>query len=101
MNRRQGLVDLLRDGFVAGTGALERVQKETAAVPFAVLEAVPVLRAPARMVHQVHDATVTLTYAAVRVVGQAVGLGLDRALAAVGEPRTCAERAEGTEPGGT
>lgn len=82
MKRWQGLVDLLRDGFVAGTGALERVQKETAAVPFAILEAVPVLRVPARSVHRVYDAAVSLNYAAVRLAGQAVGLGLDRALAA-------------------
>ncbi len=83
MKRCRGLVDLLRDGFFAGTGALERVQKESAAVPFAILESVPLLRGPARAVHEVHDATVSLIYASLRVAGQAVGRGLDEALAVI------------------
>lgn len=83
MRRWRGLVDLLREGLVAGSGALERAQKEGAALPFAVLEAVPVIRVPARAAHQVHDAAVSLVHAAVRVVGQTVGLGVAETLAAV------------------
>jgi hypothetical protein len=83
MSEWRGLVQLVEEAVVAAAGALERAQKETAAVPFLVLEAVPVLQVPARAVHEVHDAAVSLVYAAVRVGGQTVGRLLDEALVMV------------------
>lgn len=86
MKRWRGLLDLARDGLSAGTLAFERAQKETAAVPFAVLEALPLIRVPARAVHELHDATVSLAYAVVRVAGQAVLRGIDGTLVATRSP---------------
>ena len=83
MRRWRGLVELVQDGLVAGTHALERAQKDTAALPFAVLEALPAVRVPARAVHEAYDATVSLVYAAVRVGGQTICHGGDAALAAL------------------
>ena len=81
MKRWRGLVQLLVDGLVAGSSGLERVQKETAGLPFGILEAVPVVRLPARAVRAAHDAGVSLVHAAVRAAGRTVGAGLDALLA--------------------
>lgn len=86
MKRWRGLIALIEDGFVAGTDALERVQKESAVLPFAVLEALPVLRAPARAVHATHDATLSIIYALLRIAGQTAGRSLDATLAACEVP---------------
>lgn len=82
MTRWRGLLDLLHDGLAAGSGAIERTQRETAALAFRALEALPGIRGPARAVHEVHDATVSLAHAAVRVVGQAAIRGVDGILSA-------------------
>lgn len=87
--RMRGLANMLRDAVEHGSTAVQRVHLATAARPFWVLEAVPGVREPAKVVHSVYDTVVSLTYANVRLVNRAVGLGIDLAL----------DEAEKHEPG--
>lgn len=86
IDRWRGLKSLLQDVVEHGSRAVERVHLETARRPFAVLELIPPIAAPARVVHVVHDVVVTTSYGAVRLVNRAVGATLDVALGAASEP---------------
>jgi hypothetical protein len=55
----------------------------TAKVPFDILERIPPLALPARVVHVAHDAIAGFTYGAVRAVSRGVGAGVDLALEVV------------------
>ena len=63
--------------------AIQRLQTDTAARPFSVLERVPGVAGPARVVHVVHDAAVAGTHVSIRAVTQVVSKGLDVALDAL------------------
>lgn len=78
--RWKGLRTLIGDAVEHGASAIERVHLATARRPFDVLERIPGIAAPAKGIHQVHDAIVAGTYGAVRAVNRAVGLALDTAL---------------------
>lgn len=80
MKRLRGLSALLRDGVIHGATAVERVHRETARRPFAVLQAIPPLRAPAASVETAHDAVVGLSYASVRAVTGVVAGAVDLAI---------------------
>lgn len=80
MKKLRGLKDLLVEAVEGGATALERLQKDAASTPFRVLEAVPALGPAARVVHTVHDASVSLVYGVVRGVTRAVDAGADVAL---------------------
>ncbi|MBK9517946.1 MAG: alpha/beta hydrolase [Anaeromyxobacter sp.] len=71
--RWRGLAQLAGEAVEHGAGAVERVHLATARRPFTVLERVPGLAGPARLVHRVHDAAVTGAYGLVRLAGRAVG----------------------------
>ena len=79
----KGLAVLVTDAVANGATAIERVHLATSARPFDLLQQVPVVAAPTYVVRLVHDASVGMTYAAVRgitrIVGKAVGLALDAA----------------------
>ncbi len=77
MNRWVGVVSILRDAVENGSRAVEKIQKETANRPFAVLEALGPISAPAKTVHAVHDATVTATHTAIRLVNRVVTGAVD------------------------
>jgi hypothetical protein len=79
--RWRGLVALVRDAVDGGSRAVERIQKETADKPFAILEAVPPIAVPAKIVHTVFDVSVAGVHGAVRLVNRAVGTAADMALA--------------------
>ena len=79
----RGLKALLVDAVEHGSRAIERVHLETAKRPFAILEQIPVVAEPAKLVHEVHDAVVGTTYALVRTANRAAGLTVDVALDAV------------------
>ena len=83
MKRWHGLKSLVADAVEHGSRAVERVHLEIARKPFAVLEAIPAISAPAKVVHLVHDATVSTTHVAIRTVSVAVfatvGFALDAA----------------------
>ncbi|MBS2028506.1 MAG: hypothetical protein JST54_11420 [Deltaproteobacteria bacterium] len=83
MKRWRGLKDLVRDAVVEGSAAIERLQTETAARPFAIFERVPGVAKPAHVVHVVHDAAVAGTHVSIRAVTRVVSRGLDVALDAL------------------
>jgi hypothetical protein len=78
--RWRGLVALVRDAVEHGSRAVERIQLETARRPFTILEAIPGVAEPTRVVHAIHDATVTSVHGVVRVVARGVGATVDVAL---------------------
>ena len=78
--RLRGLTALLGDAIEHGSRAVERVHLATANRPFAVLELIEGVAAPARIVHIVYDAAVKTTYEAVRVANRAVGAAIEAAL---------------------
>lgn len=88
IQRWRGLAALVHEAVDAGSRAIERVHLDTAGRPFAILEQVPVVAAPSKLVHVVHDAIVTTTYAGVRLVNTAVGKAAELVLDRVEAPPT-------------
>lgn len=87
--RWRGLVALVRDAVEHGSRAVERIQIETAKGPFTILEAIPGVAEPTRVVHAIHDATVTGVHGVVRLVARGVGATVDVVLKAA-EPSASA-----------
>lgn len=85
LQRWRGIVALVRDAVEHGSRAVERVQLETAARPFTILEKIPVVALPTRVVHVVHDATVVGVHGTIRAVAQAIGATADVALRIAGD----------------
>lgn len=61
-----GLSTLLGDAVEHASVAIERIHMSTARRPFAIIERIPPLAAPAQLVHEVHDSIVTNTYEQIR-----------------------------------
>jgi hypothetical protein len=80
IERLRGLRQLIEDVVEHGSRAVERVQKETARRPFAIVEAIPAIGAPARGIHEIYDASVGGVHIAIRMVNRAVGATLEAAL---------------------
>ena len=80
LKRLRGLKALVQDAVVEGSKAIEKVQVESAARPFGVLEQIEPLAAPARGVHVVHDVIVASSHGMVRLWTRAIGATLDVAL---------------------
>lgn len=85
MRRWRGLKALIQDGVEHGSRAVEKVHMAIAARPFTVLEAIPPLAAPARVVHTVHDAVTKGVYVSIRAVNQVAGATLDAVMDVVEE----------------
>jgi hypothetical protein len=68
---------LVRDAVEHGASAVERVHVATARRPFDVLEAIPGVDGPTRVVRAVHDVTVSSVYGSIRLVTRAVGAAVD------------------------
>jgi hypothetical protein len=83
MDQLRGLRQLIETAVDQGTSAVERVHRATAARPFAVLDAIPAVAAPARGVRIVHDAILDTVYASIRGVNHVVGSALSVAIDAV------------------
>jgi hypothetical protein len=75
--RWRGLVMLVRDAVEHGASAVERVHMATARRPFDVLESIPGVDGPTRVVRAVHDVTVSGVYGTIRLVTRAVGAAVD------------------------
>ena len=73
LRRWIGLTALVTDAVTHGARAVERVHLATASRTFGVLEHVPVVSAPSRIVHVVHDAATSAVYATVRGVARVAG----------------------------
>jgi hypothetical protein len=80
MKRLRGLRALVGDAIEHGSKAVEDVHKATAARTFMVLEAIPPIATPAKVVHVVHDASLTGIYGIIRAVNTVVGKTLDIAI---------------------
>ena len=80
MKRLRGLRALVGEAVEHGSKAVEEVHKATAARTFFVLEAIPPIAKPAKVVHIVHDASLTGIYGMIRVVNRVVGKSLDVAI---------------------
>lgn len=98
VKRWKGLRALIGDAVEHGASAIERVHVATAKRPFTVMEQIPGLAEPVKGIHAVHDAIVTNTYGAVRLVNRAVGQALDAALDAVAEPEPAGEPDPASDP---
>jgi hypothetical protein len=74
----RGLSALIEDAVEHGSRAVERVHLATARRPFYILERMPGIAAPTRVVHSIHDVAVLSTYGSIRMVNHALGqlLGL-------------------------
>jgi hypothetical protein len=82
LRRWKGLAALVQSAVENGSVAIERVQKDTANLPFGILEKIPEIAPAARGVHVVHDACVGATHGAIRLVTRAVGGGVAAAISA-------------------
>ena len=69
--RWRGVAALVADAVKHGSLAVERIQKEMAARPFALLAHIEPIAPAARVVHVVYDASVSGTHAAVRLAASA------------------------------
>ena len=87
MKRLRGLRALVEDAVEHGSKAVEGVHKATAARTFFVLEAIPPIAAPARVVHVVHDLSLTGVYGMIRIVNRVVGKTLEVAIDVADEPQ--------------
>ncbi|MBS1148989.1 MAG: uncharacterized protein H6Q89_687 [Myxococcaceae bacterium] len=81
MNRWRGLVVLVKEAVESGSIAIEKIQKETAQRPFGVLEQIPPIAGPVKVIHTLHDVSVSTTHTAIRLVNRVVGEAVDAALA--------------------
>lgn len=75
--RWRGVVALVRDSVEHGSRAVERIQLDVARRPFALLEHIPPLAAPVKVVHVVHDASVRSVHLAIRGVNAVVATSVD------------------------
>jgi len=98
MNRWRGLKALVVDAVDHGSRAVERIQKETASVPFDILEQVPPLAAPAKVVRFFHDAGVSGVHVTIRLVTRLTGRALDVALDVLEHSQATPEPPVPTEP---
>lgn len=78
--RLLGLRALVEDLVEHGSSAVERVHRATVDRTFTVLEAVPPIAEPAKLVHAVHGMALTGVYGAIRGVNRVVGAGLEMAI---------------------
>ena len=87
MNRWRGLVVLVTEAVENGSKAVEKIQKETANRPFGILEQIPPIAAPVKVIHAIHDVSVTTTHSAIRLVNRVVGDAVVAVLASADSDR--------------
>ena len=80
LGKWRGAVALVRDAVEHGSRAVQRIQIESARRPFGIIEHIPGVAAPTRIVHGVHDASVTAVHEIIRAVNVAVTTTVDFAL---------------------
>ena len=79
LERLQTLADVQKvaEAAVHGTAAtVQTVHRGIAAIPFGILEAVPIAREPTRIVRAIHDLTANSVYGAITGINRWVGRGL-------------------------
>jgi hypothetical protein len=83
MERWRGLKSLVVDAVEHGSRAVERLQKEAAKKPFALLEQIPPLEVPVKGIHEIHDTAVSTVHGMIRLVNRVTGETIDVVLDAV------------------
>jgi hypothetical protein len=98
-SRIKGLVALVAAGVEHGSAAIEKVQLATAARTFDILEHIPPLAKPTRVVRAAHDVSVKATHVSIRLVTAIVKGGADLAIdAATSGTAEAASHAEDEQP---
>jgi hypothetical protein len=69
--------ELVENAVENGSIAIERLQKETARRPFAILESIPPIALPVRGIHELHDHVVSSVHGSIRITTRVVGQCLD------------------------
>jgi hypothetical protein len=87
VSRWRGAVALVRDAVEHGSRAVERIQIESARRPFGIMEHIPGVATPTRIVHGIHDASVTAVHEVIRAVNGAIGSTVEFALQQMEEPK--------------
>jgi len=81
VSKLKGLIALIGEVVEHGSTAVEKVHLATAGRTFAVVEMVPGIEGTAKLVHEVHDLSVSAVYAGVRgtsaVITQILGAVVD------------------------
>ena len=75
--RLRGFKRLIHDGVERGAEFVEKHHRHAAEKPFRILESIPPIAAPTRIVHSVHDGVLWLTYGSIRVINQAAEIVYD------------------------
>ena len=70
--RLKGLTRLLHDGVRQGADFVEKHHRHAAEKPFRVLESIPPIAAPTKVVHGIHDGVLSLSYGGIRAIIQAI-----------------------------
>jgi hypothetical protein len=101
--RLRGLISLVVDAVEHGSRAVEKLHLGTTQRTFDILEALPVIETPARVVHTVHDLSVRGVYGAIRLVNRGVGAAIDLGIDAAtqspaSEAGTPTPRDDGADP---
>ena len=95
MDRWRGLKSLVADAVVHGSRAVERIQKETARRPFAILEQIPPLAVPVKGIHALYDVSVSSVHGMIRLVTRGVSSTLDVVIDVVEQQSEALPRPEG------
>jgi hypothetical protein len=88
LQRWKGLSSLVGDAVEHGSKAIERIHMATARRPFEIIERIPAIGAPTKVVHGVHDAIVTNTYNQIRFWNSLVQSVVQSALPDAPEPES-------------
>ena len=70
--RLKGFKRLIHDGVRQGADFVEKHHRHAAEKPFWVLESIPAIAAPTKVVHAVHDGVLSLSYGGIRAINQAI-----------------------------
>jgi hypothetical protein len=77
LKKWRGLKALVQDAVENGSREVERIHLAETKLPFQILAQLPAFTKSARIAHGLHNAAVTTSYAAVRLVNRGVGAALD------------------------
>ena len=75
--RLRGLKRLLHDGVRQGADFVEKHHRHAAEKPFRVLESIPPIAAPTKVVHGIHDGVLSLGYGGIRAINRAIEVADD------------------------
>lgn len=95
--RWKGLSSMIGDAVEHGSRAVERIHMATARRPFQIIEQIPAVAVPTKLVHGVHDAIVTQTYNQIRWWNSLVQQVVQAALPEDPKPTTSAQPAQPRE----